>query len=90
MIFNKLFVITGEYCLFIGVSIRLNKYLILQRIPFPNYIPLCYLSGNASFVWNFLDIFIMIIGVGLTMHFKVFNQEMERAVVEIEVNFEFL
>lgn len=32
----------------------------------------------------------MIIGIGLTMHFKVLNSELERAKLEIEVDFLFL
>lgn len=84
--------IVVEHCLFVGLSIKLRKYLaIMQRNPPPNSIAIvfCYVSENATFVWNFIDIFIMVIGIGLTMHFKVLNDELERAKLEIEVEFSF-
>lgn len=46
-----------------------------------------YINESSTFVWNFLDIFIMIVGVGLSTHFKVLNDELELAIDRIEVGF---
>lgn len=47
---------------------------------------ICVIVESATFVWNFLDIFIMIISVGLSTHFELFNHELEEATLEMEVN----
>lgn len=80
-----------EYSIFLGVSIKLSVFLIkeINQLPIFRAIIACYLSESAAFLWNILDIFIMIIGIGLTMHFKVFNSELEKAKAKIEVKLEF-
>lgn len=62
-------------------------HLVPSENPPPNYIAIifCYLSENATFVWNFVDVFIMIIGIGLTTHFKAFNNELKQTKLEVEV-----
>lgn len=42
----------------------------------------------ATVVWNYLDIFIMIISVGLSTHFKLLNAELEQTTVEVRITFE--
>ena len=46
-----------------------------------------YINESATFVWNFLDIFIMIIGIGLSTHFKLLNIELEQAAIEVGNSF---
>lgn len=41
----------------------------------------------ATFVWNFLDIFIMIVSIGLSTHFKYLNNELEQTKFEVVNNF---
>lgn len=81
--------IAVEYGLFISVSIKYNKYVAvsLQGTPILNYksIIVCYLSVKAAFVWSFLDILIMIVGIGLTTHFKALNNELQQTKLEMEV-----
>lgn len=81
--------IAVEYSLFISVSIKYKKYVMisLQRDPNLNYkvLTICYLSLKAAFVWSFIDIFLMIVGVSLTTHFKVLNNELERVKFGMEV-----
>lgn len=86
---EQFFFLAVEYCLFVGVSIKFNIYLPLEINSFLGYkaILIYYLSVKAAFVWNFIDIFIMIIGIGLTIHFKVLNHELELAKHEVEVKF---
>lgn len=64
----------------LGLIRRMVPNLIPLENPPPNYIALtfCYISENTAFMWNFVDIFIMIIGIGLTTHFKVLNNELQR------------
>lgn len=33
------------------------------------------------FIWNFLHVFIMVISVGLSTHFKLINDELEQAIL---------
>lgn len=56
-----------------------------KPLPIPVALLICYINESATFVWNFHDIFIMLIGYGLSTHFKLFNNELERAVVEVKV-----
>lgn len=68
----------------------LVPHLVPQGEPLPTFVALliCCINESATFVWNFLDIFLMIVGVGLSTHFKVFNNELEHAAVEMEVKFQ--
>lgn len=83
MINNRDKDILGE---FVKVSV---PHIIQQNEPLPTFIALliCYINESATFVWNFIDIFIMFFGVGLSSNFKVLNNELEQAIVRIEVNF---
>ncbi|XP_031638769.1 gustatory receptor for sugar taste 64f-like [Contarinia nasturtii] len=38
-----------------------------------------FISLISTFLWNFLDVFIVVISIGLTMHFKLFNHDLNRA-----------
>lgn len=71
---------------FIKISV---PHIIPQRDSLPTFAVLliCYINESATFVWSFVDIFIMIVGVGLSSHFKVLNYEMEQAIARIEVKF---
>lgn len=67
---------------------NLVPHLVPQCERLPPFIALliCYINESATFVWNFLDIFMMIVSFGLSTHFKVLNDELERAAIEIKVN----
>ncbi|XP_055326860.1 gustatory receptor for sugar taste 64f-like [Sitodiplosis mosellana] len=41
------------------------------------------------FVWNFLDMFIMVISIGLSTHFKLFNCELKQATAEQNMSQEY-
>lgn len=56
-----------------------------EQLPIFVSILICYINESAVFIWNYLDIFIMIVGVGLSTHFKILNEKLERATVHIEV-----
>lgn len=76
-----------EHCIFIGVTIEENIYFNPHKNPFPSCIAIVftYISENATFVWNFIDIFIMAFSIGLTTHFKVLNCELGKANFAINV-----
>lgn len=38
----------------------------------------------AKFTWNYVDVFIMVVSVGLSTHFKLINDELEQAVLYAE------
>lgn len=65
------------------------SHLIPQNDSFPLWIGslLCFINETAAFIWNFLDIFLMIVGVGLSTHFKVLNNELEQAAIEVITDF---
>lgn len=42
-----------------------------------------FINVAATFVWNYSDIFIMIVSIGLSTHFKLINKEMEMANIEV-------
>lgn len=46
-----------------------------------------FISINANFMWSFLDIFIMIISMGLSNHFKLFNNELKHVKGEVNTYF---
>lgn len=90
--------ITVEHLLYIGsiVDFESDKNILTELIrnlvprseTLPTFIALliCIVHEHATFVWNFLDIFLMMVGIGLSMHFKVLNNELERTTNEIKVN----
>lgn len=43
-----------------------------------------FVCEYATFVWNFLDIFIMMISFGLSTHFKILNYELKLATDEVQ------
>lgn len=63
--------------------------LVPQSDALPMWIALlmCFINENATFIWNYLDIFIMIIGLGLSTHFKLLNIELEQAAIEVKNTF---
>lgn len=56
---------------------------ITEQIPVWASIPLFFLSICATFVWNYLDIFITMISMGLSTLFKQLNSELEQAKDEV-------
>lgn len=38
-----------------------------------------FISITATFIWNFLDVFIMVVSLGLSTHFKLLNIELREA-----------
>lgn len=70
----------------------LVPHLVPQSEPLPIFVALliCYINESATFVWNFLDIFIMIVGIGLATHFQLFNYQLKHAVIEVEAKLEYL
>lgn len=68
------------------------------NVPYIGRVPLWaaffidFINIGATFVWNYTDIFIMTISIGLSTHFKLINKEMEMANIEVrlfEIDFEF-
>lgn len=57
---------------------------IIDHIPVWATVPLFFINLHASFVWNYVDIFIMVISMGLSELFKQLNSELEQ--VRIKVN----
>lgn len=59
------------------------------NIPHVDIIPLWaafflnFVNISATFVWNYTDIFIMIVSIGLTTNFKLINRELELANAEV-------
>lgn len=37
----------------------------------------------STFVWNFMDIFIMIVSIGLSSHFQLLNNQLRQATIEV-------
>lgn len=68
----------------------LVPHLVPRSERLPTYLALliCCINESATFVWNFLDIFLMIVGIGLSTHFKVLNNKLEHTAMEMEVKFE--
>lgn len=65
------------------------KVQISQLIAFFPYSPFVAFIGKfinivATFAWNYMDLFIMIVSVGLSSRFKQINEELRR--VKGEVN----
>lgn len=68
------------------------------NVPYIGRVPLWaaffidFINIGATFVWNYTDIFIMTISIGLSTHFKLINKEMEMANIEVrlyEIDFKF-
>lgn len=47
-----------------------------QFVPIWAAIPIDFISIATAFVWNFLDVFILVISVGLSTQFQLFNDEL--------------
>lgn len=71
----------------LGLIRRMVPNLVPLENPPPKYIAItfCYISESATFVWNFIDIFIMIISIGLATHFKVLNIELKQTNFQAKV-----
>lgn len=59
--------------------------LVPQSHVLPTWLALLLFATNenATFIWNYIDIFIMIMGIGLSTHFKLLNIELEQASIEV-------
>lgn len=59
------------------------------NVPYIDHIPIWaalfinFINISATFVWNYTDIFIMIVSIGLSTHFKLINKELEMANFEV-------
>lgn len=68
---------------------ELAKHNVPHLITYAEHVPLwlaiCinFINISSTFVWNFLDIFIMIISKGLSTHFKLLNHELQQASFEV-------
>lgn len=82
---HYIFVYNDEASTVIGFVKVLIPSLVPQShsLPFGIGILMCFMNESATFVWNFLDIFLMIIAVGLSTHFKVLNIKLEQAAIEV-------
>lgn len=63
--------------------------LVPQSDSLPMWIALlmCFINENATFIWNYCDVFIMIFGVGLSTHFKLLNIKLEQTAIEVKKTF---
>lgn len=43
-----------------------------------------FISVFATFVWNFVDVFIMMISIGLSTIFKLYNEDLRRSKCEVK------
>lgn len=67
---------------------ELFKVQISQLITFLPYSPFVAFIGKfvnivATFAWNYMDLFVMIISVGLSSRFKQINEELQRVKGEV-------
>lgn len=60
---------------------------ITAHIPVWATVPFFLINIYATFVWNYIDIFIMMISMGLSELFKQLNSELEQAKDEVEIKF---
>lgn len=47
--------------------------------------PFYFLSVSATFAWNYLDVFTMMMSMGLSTLFKQLNNELEQTKIEVEI-----
>lgn len=57
--------------------------LFTEHIPAWLIFPIITFNVCAAFVWNFMDIFIMMVSTGLFVLFEKFNRELEQTKVEV-------
>lgn len=53
------------------------------KIPVSVAILVNFINVISTFVWNYMDIFIMIVSIGLSSHFKLLNNELRQATIEV-------
>lgn len=58
-----------------------------HSLPMGIAIIICFINECATFIWNYIDIFIMMMSIGLSTHFKLFNIELKQAKIEVRNNF---
>lgn len=58
-----------------------TKNISIHEIVFPYFI-----AATGAYVWNYVDVFIMMIGIALTSQFKLFNDDLRQ--VKGKVKFE--
>lgn len=62
------------------ITKRKVPYLFTNYDIIPIYaLPINLISITTTFVWNFLDVFIMVISLGLSTEFQLFNTELKEA-----------
>lgn len=52
-------------------------------IPMGIAILMSVINENATFIWNYIDVFIMLMSIGLSTHFKLLNIELKQATIEV-------
>lgn len=69
------------------------RTLLASLVPQSDILPMwiailiSFINENATFIWNYIDIFIMIVSIGLSTHFKLLNIELEQATIEVKNTF---
>lgn len=58
-------------------------YTDVDHISIPEAICVKFINIIVTFTWSYLDVFIMTIGIGLTTHFRLFNDELVRTKNEV-------
>ena len=49
-----------------------------ENISIPEIIFAYFIAGTGGYVWNYIDVFIMMIGIALTSQFKLFNDDLRQ------------
>lgn len=76
---------TDESLITIMVNIMVPfLYEIVNQLPPWVAAPFFFISGCATFMWNFLDLFVMVISIGLSTLFELLNYEIEHTRIEVE------
>lgn len=63
--------------------------LVESNVPYIDHIPIWaaffinFINISATFVWNFMDIFIIVISIGLSTNFELINKELESANIDV-------
>lgn len=73
----------------------LIRLLVNNMVPYLNNItdhlppwamfPFLFISACATFIWNYLDIFVVMLSVGLSTLFELLNFELGHAKIEVHL-----
>lgn len=95
---HLLCVAAAIHYIFIGMSEQFSvmdfiRKLLESLVPQSHALPMViailisFINENATFIWNYIDVFIMIVSIGLSTHFKLLNIELEQATIEVKCTF---